>query len=113
VLELLFADPALVSRSMIDDLLKFKRLDGVQEALDGLSQAVFGGGKQANVLADDIAALGIPVLVIWGAKDAIIPVAHANAVKGAAVEIIDSAGHMPQMEASTKVNDLIRAHVRS
>jgi pyruvate dehydrogenase E2 component (dihydrolipoamide acetyltransferase) len=113
VLELLFADPALVSRSMIDDLLKFKRLDGVQEALAGLSHTVFGGGKQGNVLADDIAALGIPVLVIWGAKDAIIPVAHANAVKGAAVEIIDSAGHMPQMEASTKVNDLIRAHVRS
>ena len=33
VLQYLFADPALVSRSMVEDLLKYKRLDGVQAAL--------------------------------------------------------------------------------
>lgn len=113
VLELLFADPGLVSRSMVDDLLKYKRLDGVTNALSGMAKAVFGGGKQANVLADQIGASGVPVLVVWGAKDAIIPTSHANAIKGAKVEIIDNAGHMPQMEASAKVNDLIRQHVKS
>ncbi len=112
VLELLFADPGLVSRSMIDELMKYKRLDGVGEALSSLSKSVFAGGRQTDVLADKIAGLGVPVLVIWGAKDAIIPVAHANAVKGATVEIIEAAGHMPQMEASARVNDLIRSHVR-
>ena len=30
VLEQLFADPALVSRQMVDDVLKYKRLDGVR-----------------------------------------------------------------------------------
>ena len=34
VLEMLVADPALVSREMIEDVLKFKRLDGVEAALN-------------------------------------------------------------------------------
>ena len=47
VLEQLFADPALVSRQMLDDLLKYKRLDGVSQALTQLGEALFGGGRQA------------------------------------------------------------------
>ncbi len=33
VLELLFADAGQVNRAMVDDILKFKRLDGATEAL--------------------------------------------------------------------------------
>ena len=47
VVEQLFADPGLVSRQMLDDLLKFKRLDGVSQALTQLGGALFGGGRQA------------------------------------------------------------------
>jgi pyruvate dehydrogenase E2 component (dihydrolipoamide acetyltransferase) len=53
----------------------------------------------------------VPVLVIAGAKDKIIPVAHGRGVTGAKVEIIEGAGHMPQMEQAGKVNGLIKAHV--
>jgi pyruvate dehydrogenase E2 component (dihydrolipoamide acetyltransferase) len=35
VVEQLFADPSLVNRDMLDDLLKFKRLDGVEALLTG------------------------------------------------------------------------------
>ncbi len=48
VVELLFANPELVSRQMLDDLLKYKRLDGVSEALTSLS--LFAGGKQSAKL---------------------------------------------------------------
>jgi pyruvate dehydrogenase E2 component (dihydrolipoamide acetyltransferase) len=108
VLQHLFADAALVSRTMIDDLLKYKRLDGVQTALSGLASAMFKDGRQTENLAHDLAKLTLPIQIVWGAKDAIIPAAHGRALPSARLEIIDAAGHMAQMEAAGQVNDLIK-----
>jgi len=96
---------------MVEDLLKYKRLDGVQQALRGLAAALFKDGRQARSLVDDLARLTLPVQVVWGAKDAIIPAAHAKALPNARVEVIDAAGHMAQMEAAGRVNDLIKAQI--
>lgn len=109
VLKDLFADENLVSRQMVDELLKFKRLDGVPEALKGLAAAMFKDGRQTRLLLHDLRSASLPIQVVWGAKDAIIPVAHAAALPRAKVEVIDPVGHMAMMEASGKVNDLIRA----
>jgi pyruvate dehydrogenase E2 component (dihydrolipoamide acetyltransferase) len=111
VLQYLFADPELVSRSMVEDLLKYKRLDGVQAALRGLAAALFKDGRQAENLSDDLAKLTVPIQLIWGAKDAIIPALHAKALPKARVEIIDAAGHMVQMEAAGRVNELVKTQI--
>ena len=111
VLQYLFADPDLVSRSMVEDLLKYKRLDGVQAALRGLAAALFKDGRQVESLADNLTKLDLPIQVIWGAKDAIIPARHAKALPNARVEIIDTAGHMAQMEAAGRVNELVKAQI--
>lgn len=111
VLQYLFADAALVSRTMVDDLLKYKRLDGVQAALRGLASAMFKDGRQAESLADDLAKLTLPIQIVWGAKDAIIPAAHGKALPNARLEIIDAVGHMSQMEAAGRVNDLIKRQI--
>ena len=47
VLEQLFADKSLVSRQLVDDVLKYKRLDGVEGVLKSLSAALFGGRQAA------------------------------------------------------------------
>jgi pimeloyl-ACP methyl ester carboxylesterase len=45
---------------------------------------------------------GVPVQIIWGRHDRMIPVAHAEhaheAIPGSRLEIFDAAGHMPQLE---------------
>lgn len=107
----LFADSELVNRSMVDDLLKYKRIDGVQEALSSLAAELFPGGTQSAQLAGDIDASGLNTLVIWGSGDAVIPAAHAQALGNAAIEIIDGAGHMVQMEKASAVNALILEHI--
>ena len=61
VLELLFANRDLVSRQLIDDVLKFKRLDGVEKALGQLGEALFGGGKQSDNVTAAAKAAGVPV----------------------------------------------------
>jgi len=105
-LTLLFADPELVNRQLVNDVMKFKRLDGVDEALRKIADKLFPGGKQADV--PDISGVEVPMLVVWGAEDKIVPVAHAqNVPEGARVEVLDATGHMPQMEAAGQTNRLI------
>ncbi|MGE5115150.1 MAG: acetoin dehydrogenase dihydrolipoyllysine-residue acetyltransferase subunit [Betaproteobacteria bacterium] len=111
-LEQLFADPALVSRQMVDDVLKYKRLDGVGEVLGALGRSLFAGGRQAERPGLELAATGKPVLVVWGREDRIIPAAHAAAAPpGATVAVLEGAGHMVQMEKASEVNRLLQRHV--
>ena len=112
VLTRLVHDPALVSRQMVEDVLRYKRLDGVQAALEKMAAAWFPGGRQALDLRPALGALAVPVQLIWGREDRIIPVAHAEALSGRLpVHIIEGAGHLPHMEKSGEVNRLIAGFV--
>ena len=108
VVQQLFADESLATLQLIEDLLKYKLSEGVEAALNTLSETLLSGGVQP-VLADEVAASGKPVLVIWGRQDRIIPVSHALSFSTTSghsveVEIFDSAGHMVQMEKAYDVN---------
>jgi pyruvate dehydrogenase E2 component (dihydrolipoamide acetyltransferase) len=109
VLQRLFADPDLVTRQMVDDVLKYKRLDGVQEALEALSGRLFPEGRQVRVLAGELdEGYSGPVLVIWGERDAIISAGQAEAAPGRAeTRVLDGVGHSPHMEAAGDVNRLL------
>ncbi|HET9642950.1 MAG TPA: acetoin dehydrogenase dihydrolipoyllysine-residue acetyltransferase subunit [Burkholderiaceae bacterium] len=112
VVERLFADPALASRQLIDDLLKYKRLDGVGSLLETLSDALFAGGRQAEMPAQQLDASHLPTLVVWGEDDRIIPASHATqAPEGATVVTLPGAGHMAMMEKAGEVNRLLKAHI--
>jgi pyruvate dehydrogenase E2 component (dihydrolipoamide acetyltransferase) len=108
VLELLFADPDLVSRQLVDDVLKYKRIDGVDQALRAIAAEVYGEGGQRVVIGDRLAELDVPVLVVWGREDRIIPAAHAErAPEGAQVHVLDGRGHSPHMEAAGDFNRIM------
>ena len=108
VLQMLFADPALVSRDMINDVLKYKRLDGVSAALRAIADAVFPGGRQAGALAPRLAELAVPAQVVWGEADRVVPVSHAEALpETLRVHRFEAVGHMAHMEAAGEVNRLI------
>lgn len=108
VLRLLVHDPDLVSRAMVEDVLRYKRLDGVAAALRSLAESWFAGGVQRIALRDRLEGLAVPVQVVWGREDRIIPAAHAESLGGAVpVHILDRAGHLPHMEQSAEVNRLI------
>jgi pyruvate dehydrogenase E2 component (dihydrolipoyllysine-residue acetyltransferase) len=112
VLAMLFADEALVSRSLVDGVLRYKRLDDVDDVLEELSASVFPDGRQATQLASRLGELQAPLLVIWGADDQVIAAEHAtNAPEGATVVVLDGAGHMVQMEKAKEVNDLLVTHL--
>ena len=100
----LFADEQLVTRQVVDDLLAYKRLDGVSDALARLADTLLDGDEQRINSVGVLRALGaaVPVTAVWGSADRIIPAAQASSVSaaapGAVVQVIDGAGHMPHME---------------
>jgi pyruvate dehydrogenase E2 component (dihydrolipoamide acetyltransferase) len=112
VVEQLFADPSLVTRQLVDELLKYKRLDGVPELLGLLAHTLFAGGRQTELPALQLPGTGLPVAVMWGEHDRIIPASHAaNAPPGAKVAVLKGAGHMSMMEKASDFNALLRGHI--
>jgi pyruvate dehydrogenase E2 component (dihydrolipoamide acetyltransferase) len=54
----------------------------------------------------------MPVQLIWGRDDQVVPATHAEALTDRLpVHILPDAGHLPHMEKSAAVNALIRRFV--
>ena len=110
----LFADESLVTRQLVDDLLAYKRLDGVDEALHTLLGVLLDGDAQGVNSAALLAAAArrrddrSP----WsGASGPDHPPAQAEAVTGADHRLIDGAGHMPHMERPAEVQAAIEQNI--
>ena len=103
---------SLVSRALVNDVLKFKHLDGADQALRTIAKNLFPNGKQAKVLVETLRELSMPIQVIWGRDDRIIPVGHAEPVRGTVlVHVVGAAGHMVPLESAPEENRPIDAFV--
>jgi len=101
---MLFANKELVTRDLVNDLLKFKRLDGVDAALNALRDGAIADGNAAPV---DVAGLSVPIAAIIAEHDEVIP-PSGSVPEG--VEVISfPVGHMAHMEAASDVNDAATA----
>lgn len=110
LLEMLTADPALVTREMVEDVVKFKRLDGVEEALGAISARMLQGDDRADLQAR-LGEIGRAV-VIASHKDAIVGAPDAAALPaGFEVVWIDEAGHIPHLEKAAAVDAVIARQV--
>lgn len=109
----LFADQSLVQRQLIDDLLKYKRIDGVDAALATLAGSLLDGdGSGVDVTAAQ-ASFGGPTVAVWGAEDRIVPASNAAALDGrATVQVVEGAGHMAHMEKPHEVVSAIQSAIR-
>jgi pyruvate dehydrogenase E2 component (dihydrolipoamide acetyltransferase) len=105
---LLFADKDLVTRDLVNDLLKYKRLDGVGAALEALRGGAIADGNAAPV---DMSQIPVPVAAVIAAQDEVIP---PVAAAPAGVQVIDvNVGHMAHMEAASDVNAAATAFLKA
>lgn len=83
---------------------------GVCETLTEIVEALLDGKVQKTLPITEIAALGPPVRLIWGAQDRVLPVSQARGLPGdIAVQVFDGVGHMPHLEIPRQVARAIRA----
>jgi pimeloyl-ACP methyl ester carboxylesterase len=71
-----------------------------------LRSVISARGQRVNASDRLYLNAGVPVLIIWGARDPIIPVRHGkrahDAIPGSKLEIFDGVGHVPQLEAPAR-----------
>jgi pimeloyl-ACP methyl ester carboxylesterase len=94
-------DTAL-GRDAVEILAVFEALPNTearQAILRTLRSGVDWRGQVITMLDRAYLAEGFPVLIVWGRRDAIIPLDHGRlahaALHGSALEIFDDAGHFP------------------
>ncbi|HQT60967.1 MAG TPA: acetoin dehydrogenase dihydrolipoyllysine-residue acetyltransferase subunit [Acidiphilium sp.] len=110
-LQMLFADPDLVSAAMIEGVQRALRLDGAREALSAIAAATLPGGSQARNYRAMLGATSIRTLVLWGERDAILPPEQGEGLPDAVRLVrVPAVGHMPHMEAAALVNEQLAAH---
>jgi pimeloyl-ACP methyl ester carboxylesterase len=101
-----FADPSRITPEKIDEYVAPLARPGVAAALASLLAG--SGDSDFPQLARRVRA---PTLVLWGDKDAWIPVAQADlfvaAIPGARKVILEGCGHVPQEECPDRVSRLV------
>ena len=97
-------------RSLIDPETRRAFVRTTRSVIEPGGQAV--AAKERLYLAERI-----PMLIVWGESDRIIPVSHAYSTKEALphsrLEIMPGVGHFPQSEDPVRLADLVRDFVET
>ncbi len=110
VLQMLVADPEKVSTNMIEGIQRYKRLENVTQALNAIAAQTMPSGRQAASFRQVVESSSVPIQIVWGVEDRIIPVAHADGLPARIrVERLQGVGHMPHLEAADVVNSAVLA----
>lgn len=107
----LFQNAQLATRDMAEEMMKFKRLDGADEALQAIGERLVEGSEVA-ALAGRLSELPAVTTLILGMADAVIGQPDAALLPSDWQQLSLSAGHMPQMEQAADVNRCLVGHLR-
>jgi pyruvate dehydrogenase E2 component (dihydrolipoamide acetyltransferase) len=104
LLELFFQDRRFVLERGIDETHAARNAPGADDAVKAIAGNAFTRRGQNLVLTNRLGELEVPLLVIWGELDRVIPSRHAVAAIAAQptawLEIMEGVGHVPQVEAA-------------
>ncbi len=117
LLELFFEDQRLVVDRGIDEMAQNQLADGAWAAQQAVAAAAFDRGGQRLATRGQLAEVTTPTLVAWGAKDRVIPLAHAIAavsvLPDAVLKVLPKVGHVPQVEDAPALARAIDRFARS
>jgi pimeloyl-ACP methyl ester carboxylesterase len=75
------------------------------------------GGQSVSALNHLATSGNIPTLIVWGARDRIIPASHAATVSqlidGSRIELFERAGHFPHLDEPGRFAQLLREFIAS
>jgi len=111
----LFNNQDLITDQMIEEFYEMSSLPGSQRCkLSALRTLCNIWGVKSDVyrpILDRLKEIRVPTLIIWGAQDRILPVAHAHLaikrVPNARLHIFDLCGHVPNMERAQEYNTIV------
>lgn len=102
LLALFFHDERHILASGVEETYRQRVAPGAQEALRAVTAANFSRDGQHIGTQGRLADLNLPILIVWGAQDRVIPAQHAwmaqEVAPDARVEVFEHVGHVPQLE---------------
>ena len=111
-IEKLYFNSDIITRDMLNEVLKSLRIDNVQSTLSKIQNEIIINGEQKNNLIDEINSIKVPVCVVWGKEDQIIPSNHHQVLNDRIKIIIEKdCGHMAHIEKPSMVNDAINSTI--
>lgn len=98
-LERLVHDPATISDAFVKAVAAQRQDDSLTSAMSTFADRFFPDGTQSLSIRADLASLRIPVRVIFGRQDRILPFATTRDLPPAvALHAFDACGHLPHLE---------------
>ncbi|MBN9673957.1 alpha/beta fold hydrolase [Roseibium aggregatum] len=81
---------------------------GAVATLEAIAEEIIDGTVQKTLPRNELAALPMPIKVIWGTQDRVLPTRQSHKLPGiVATHIFERVGHMPHLEIPNKVVRLI------
>jgi pimeloyl-ACP methyl ester carboxylesterase len=109
--------PARVTAEIVSALERLGDSGRRGAFLNTVRAVIDGHGQKVSALDRLDLIAGIPLLVVWGTHDRVIPVEHAELVRGtlpqAEIVLLDGIGHTPHLSQPAFVGERIAAWVRS
>ena len=104
VAKLLFNDATLVQRQMLEDLMRYKRMDGARQALEFFADVILSANTRDYL--ESLPSRDQPTVVLRGDCDRIIQ-GDLGTLTHAKVISLANVGHMPHMEQVESVVEAI------
>ncbi|SFF50310.1 alpha/beta fold hydrolase [Blastococcus tunisiensis] len=100
----------------VDALLALKDVEARRAFLRTLRGVVDARGQAVTALDRLYLADSIPMLVVWGGRDPIVPPRHAETVRAlvptARIEVFEDAGHWPHLDEPDRFCDVLLDWIR-
>ncbi|UZD68082.1 acetoin dehydrogenase dihydrolipoyllysine-residue acetyltransferase subunit [Brucella sp. JSBI001] len=108
-LKLLVADESHLTKPFINATVAQAADAELRDTQEAIGHRFFADGTQTFEVRSSIASLAMPVRLIFGAEDRVIPVAQAHGLPGkVGVHIFAGCGHMPQIEERAAVLQILK-----
>ncbi|GGB61556.1 dihydrolipoamide acetyltransferase [Roseibium aquae] len=91
-----------------------RKRPGAVATLKAIVEEITDGPVQKTLPVKDLADLPMPIKVIWGTQDRVLPTRQAHKLPGQiATHVFDRVGHMPHLEVPAEVVRLIKQNAAS
>lgn len=85
-----------------------RTVPGAIATLEAIADEIIDGNGQRTLPVTELATLPMPIKVIWGTQDRVLPTRQAHKLPGLiATHVFDKVGHMPHLEIPREVVHLI------
>ena len=114
VLPHFFGENYSMPEKIVDFQMDVRGQPGAIDSLVQIVTAMSKDGKQGVLPIDEVIGTRIPISVVWGREDRILPVSQGEAMVGKVdLHVLDGVGHSPAEEAADLVRDLILQKVQN